>query len=220
MSTLIYIVRHGESEGNRADLFLGHTDLPLTEKGRVQAALAGGYAKEKRLSFDKVYASPLCRAYETAEIIGRAAGYTAPPVPLPGMREIDAGLWENRFFDDLIRDFPHSYGEVWRHHIGLATADGGESVRALSDRVCETLFAVAAENEGKVLLIGTHATPLRAIQTYAEGLAAEEMEKVKWPSNASLSVYRVEAAEKRVECLCYSFSDYLGQAATYLPPTV
>lgn len=219
MATVIYIVRHGESEGNRHERFLGHTDLPLTDRGRRQAALAGAYLKEKKISFDRVFASPLCRAYETAEIVAGAVGYAAPPLPLPGMMEIAAGKWENREYAALMREFPHSYGELWRHHIGLAAADGGETVRSLAERAMRTVFSVAAENEGKTVLIGTHATPLRAVETYARGLPVAEMERVPFAPNASLSAYCMEAGGT-VQSLFYAFCDYLGAEATFFPSTV
>ncbi len=70
--TKIYYVRHGQNEDNAAGLLNGHRDLPLTDLGREQAMVAAGLLKGKKI--DVVYASPLSRAMETAEVIVRELG--------------------------------------------------------------------------------------------------------------------------------------------------
>ncbi len=62
----VFVIRHGESETNRDDLWTGWLDAPLTEKGRADAALAGELLSHTH--FDKIYSSDLCRAASTAEI--------------------------------------------------------------------------------------------------------------------------------------------------------
>ena len=62
----VYVIRHGESEMNKQKIWSGQLDTPLTDKGREDATLAREYLKG--LLFDKVYASDLCRATETAKI--------------------------------------------------------------------------------------------------------------------------------------------------------
>lgn len=62
----VYVIRHGESEMNKQKVWSGQLDTPLTDKGREDATLAREYLKG--VSFDKVYASDLCRATETAKI--------------------------------------------------------------------------------------------------------------------------------------------------------
>ena len=77
-------MRHGETDWNLGNRFQGHADPPLNETGRVQAReLAATLAGR---TFDAIYASPLRRAFETAEII--AAPHSLEPVPLDGLREI------------------------------------------------------------------------------------------------------------------------------------
>ena len=62
MQTTIYMIRHGDSIGNQKRDFLGHTDLPITEKGEKQALSAAKYLASIGFRPDAVYASPLCRA--------------------------------------------------------------------------------------------------------------------------------------------------------------
>ncbi len=62
----IVLVRHGESEGNAKGLFTGWLDVPLTEKGKMQALALSG--KIKADTFDRVISSDLCRSVETARL--------------------------------------------------------------------------------------------------------------------------------------------------------
>lgn len=71
----IYFIRHGESTANAKGLLAGsNSDTPLTEAGRAQAREAGKILRGKQV--DLVVASPLSRAYETAEIIAEEIGFT------------------------------------------------------------------------------------------------------------------------------------------------
>jgi broad specificity phosphatase PhoE len=65
----IYLLRHGESEGNVLRVNQGRIDLPLTARGREQAAIAGRWLAGLGVQPEVVYASPLRRAWETAEIV-------------------------------------------------------------------------------------------------------------------------------------------------------
>ena len=60
--TTLYIVRHGQSVANLEERFAGHSDFPLTDLGRRQAACAAAYLKE-HVRLDAVYASDLSRAW-------------------------------------------------------------------------------------------------------------------------------------------------------------
>lgn len=86
----ITFLRHGESVGNAEDRFQGHADFPLTGKGRDQARALAERWQGEGVAFDQCIASPLLRAYQTAEIISEALG-----IPLeqdPDWMEIDNGL--------------------------------------------------------------------------------------------------------------------------------
>ena len=74
MKTTVVLVRHGQSQGNLKDLFLGHTDLPLTPLGLSQAALASVYLD--RYKFDAIVSSDLTRAMQTAAPTAARQGLT------------------------------------------------------------------------------------------------------------------------------------------------
>lgn len=86
------MVRHGQSTANALGVWQGQMEFPLSEDGRRQAALAGrALAREP---FEALYSSPLARAFETAEIIAREAGFQDGVDPLDGLSERHGGVLE------------------------------------------------------------------------------------------------------------------------------
>ena len=205
MQTLIYMIRHGESVGNQKRDFLGHTDLPITEKGEAQALAAAKYLASIGFQPDAVYASPLCRAYKTT-VLALSECKSPEPICLDGLREIYAGDWEGKNFDALDVEYPEER-RVWREDVGHAHPVGGEAVADLYGRVVSTVLAIAKENQGKTIFIGTHATPIRSVETYARGKSADLMRDVPWPTNASLSIYRFDG--ERLISVAYSYDEFM-----------
>lgn len=67
--TTIYLARHGQDEDNEAGILNGRRDKPLTKLGLEQASQLAQKIKDSSIKFDKVYSSPLQRAYQTAKTI-------------------------------------------------------------------------------------------------------------------------------------------------------
>lgn len=76
----IYLARHGQDEDNANGLLNGHRDTPLTKIGLGQAYELATKIKESGLKFDHVFASPLKRASETAQIICETLGSPKPEI--------------------------------------------------------------------------------------------------------------------------------------------
>ena len=87
MTNLIFI-RHGESVANKDDVCIGHTDLDLSETGRIQAKLTAEYIV-KNFKVDKIYSSDLKRAYNTAKAVGDMLG-----IPVIGEENLSSDLSE------------------------------------------------------------------------------------------------------------------------------
>lgn len=69
MAVKIYLARHGQDEDNAAGILNGHRNQPLTKLGEEQAQSVAAKIQSQPLQFDKIYASPLKRAFKTAEIL-------------------------------------------------------------------------------------------------------------------------------------------------------
>lgn len=186
--TRIILVRHGQSEANVAHLFAARTDTPLTELGRRQADAIAHYlvAHEK---IDAVYASDLSRATNTVRPVADRLGLTV--IPAPGLREIYAGVWENQPYDLLQEKYAADY-EVWKLDPPNARPTGGESVAELYERVIATVLRLAAENEGKTILLGSHWTPVLAVISHALVGNASGMVPENNALNAAIHIFHAE----------------------------
>ncbi len=209
MKTEVYLIRHGESRGNLEGKFQGQTDWDLTELGYRQAACAATFFDD--IHVDAVYASDLCRAFHTAEAVAQRKNL--PTIPERGFREISAGEWEGRPFEELREAYPESF-HIWRTDIGRARPDGGESIAELYVRVKATLDRVCAENPGKSLVVGTHAGPIRVLMTVLSGRPIEDAAKQDWVSNASVTKLVYENGSYTIEFA--DAHDHLGDLSTTL----
>ena len=211
--TRFIMIRHGHSLANSRKEFGGQCDYALSDLGIIQAEKCAEALKNEKI--DKIYASDLKRAYDTAVPVAKSHGI--PVIPHKGVREIFAGEWEGKAFDELNERYERDFA-IWRTDIGNARCTGGESVRELSARVLATLAEIAKDNDGKTVCIATHATPIRSVCTAAAGLDACEMVKIPWVSNASVSIFEYENGTFRP--LKVDDASYLGDLKTSLPPNV
>ena len=160
MTTLL-LVRHGETDWNAEGRLQGHTDRPLNDYGRRQAAaLAETLAGD---GIDAVYSSDLSRARETAEIV---AGRLGLPVVLePGLREKNWGSWEG--LTPMERD---------------AVEYAGESTEAHRERTLRSLREIAERHPGERVLVVTHGGSMRRAQAAVTGFALPVIENCGvWP---------------------------------------
>lgn len=181
MTTLL-LVRHGESMANFNHEFVGHTDVDLSPRGKIQAEKTAEFIKEN-YKIDKVFASDLQRAFKTGKCIADKCGVEI--VSDEGLREIYAGDWEGRGRDDLIENSPEY--EIWRNDIGECIPPNGESVKSVYERIPLKLLQLAIENEGKTIVIATHATPIRCVIAKWMGLGISGMKLFPWAPNASVT---------------------------------
>lgn len=182
MTTLL-LVRHGESEANRHDLFAGFYDADLEELGLKQANVTAQFIFES-YEVHKVYASDLKRAYKTGQAIADRCGVEITPEP--GLREISGGEWEGVHFPSLKQLYPQEFG-LWLTDIGNAGCPGGETVKEFSNRIMSTMEKIAKLHDGQTIVVATHATPIRVIHTMLLHHDISDMKNVPWVSNASVT---------------------------------
>lgn len=212
--TKFLCIRHGESQANLDGIFVGHTDSPLTQLGIKQATLTAEYIATN-YTVDQVYASDLQRAFITGKVI--ADRCNVPIIKESALREINAGSWEGVAFDDLEELYPDSY-KLWMTNVGLSRCDEGESMIELQKRVVKTIRRIGDTHPGSVIVIASHASTLRAFQTYCEGKSPEEMKEVTYVSNASVT--EIDYDGKDFHIVSVSYDKQLGQLKTTLPKNV
>jgi phosphoserine phosphatase len=156
------LVRHGETDWNRAGRFQGQIDIPLNDHGRSQAASAREFLKE--VSIDFAFTSHLLRPQETAQIILAAH----PGVKLQtnqDLQEISHGLWEGKLEAEIAADYPQELVD-WRTQPATVQMPAGENLQDVWNRasqawqdiltkvgdVNQTGIVVAHDATNKVLL--------------------------------------------------------------------
>lgn len=151
MPTTIYLVRHGETEGNRIRRYQPYA-TPLSDEGRRQAALVA-----ERLAgegpFDALYASDLARTMETAAAISARLGLA--PIPEPRLRELDTGDWKGELYGDIEARFP-GQRDRWIAGGGLERLPGaaGESTTDVRERVTTAFDGIVARHpRGRVIAV-------------------------------------------------------------------
>ena len=152
--TLLYLVRHGETDWNRAHRIQGSTDIPLNGTGRDQAMRTARLLA--RRSWDGLYSSPLSRAHETAAIIGRELGL-GEPEPLADLVERNYGEAEGLTDREVTRRYP-----------GSTPGPGRESRDEVAARVMPALLAIAEAHEGGHLIVATHGAVIRTVLMVVE----------------------------------------------------
>lgn len=211
--TKLYFIRHGESVSNLITQFAGSLDKPLTEKGRAQAIATAEFLKD--VPFTAVYASDLSRAYETGLAV--ANRQAIPIYRTPELREIFAGEWEGKTYDQLETEYADSYG-IWRRQIGLAHCPGGESVAQLQRRVKRCIEQIVHCHPNETVCIATHATPIRVMECVWTDTPLSSMHAIPWVSNASVTITSYDQGKGVLQER--DLHDHLGNLHTVLAKNV
>lgn len=157
--TLLYLVRHGETDWNLQRRIQGSTDIPLNDTGRLQAARTGALLARRR--WDGILSSPLSRAYETAGIIADRTGLPEPEA-FEEIVERSYGDAEGLTDAELSERFPPG-----------SAVPGRESREQVVARVIPALVRLGERHPGKRLIVTTHGGVIRTVlNTVAPGSPA------------------------------------------------
>jgi 2,3-bisphosphoglycerate-dependent phosphoglycerate mutase len=191
---LLVLVRHGESEWNRKNLFTGWRDVDLTEQGIAEARAAGRRLKAQKIAFDVAFTSSLKRAQRTLDLILEEMGQAGLPVfKDQALNERDYGDLVGMNKDDARKKWGDDQVLQWRRSYDVAPP-GGESLkdtvaRALPYFVQEILPRVL---RGERTLVSAHGNSLRALVMVLERLSPESILKRELATGVPI-VYRLRA---------------------------
>lgn len=210
---ILYLIRHGESTSNVHKTFTGHQDAPLTDLGHKQADCISRYFLG--IHIDRIYASDLSRAYETALPLSKIS--RVPIEKNPAFREINGGKWEYQKFVELTDLYPEDYAR-WRYDLGNARPTGGESIREICKRTTEAVDAIAKAHPEETVVIATHAVPIRVMLSSWLTGGVEEIGSTSWVPNASIT--KVEYRDGRYIPLEIGITSHLEDMITNLPDKI
>jgi broad specificity phosphatase PhoE len=161
-----YLVRHGTTAWVDQQFLHGITDIPLNENGIQQARQAAKALYGIQASY--LFSSPLQRAMQTAEIIGKAIELT--PIPTHGLIEINFGWMEGKkILDDVHNEFPkfvYMINHQWLNFIRLIS---GDSRKAFQRRVEQEWQRIQEECRNENAVIVAHSGVLDVILTKCFG---------------------------------------------------
>lgn len=177
MDNYLVLVRHGQSEWNKKNLFTGWKDPDLTEQGIEEAINAGKRLKAAGYSFDLAHTSDLGRAQRTLTLM-------LTELNQEGLETIKNQVLNERNYGDLAGlnkdDAKEKWGEaqvhIWRRSYDVPPP-GGESLKDTKDRVLPYYNEMIWPDyqAGKNILIAAHGNSLRALVMQLESLTPEEI---------------------------------------------
>lgn len=183
---MIYLARHGETAFNAERRFQGHLPVPLNDVGRAQAYALAELAG--RATFVRLYASPLARARETAEIVAGPIGLE--PSFDPRLAETHTGAWTGRLFADVEAEDPEGFA-AYEAAAGFRYPEG-ESFEEQRVRVAAALDDIA-RGPGPALVV-THRGSIRLALAHTRGDQSLRAAAIR---NAALVPRRARAAGRR-----------------------
>lgn len=208
------IVRHGESEWNKLNLFTGWTDVELSETGRQEAAKAGKEIKDRGITFDVCFTSYLKRAIHTLNYILDNSDQNYLPVykawqlnerhygALQGLNKSETA---EKYGEDQVKIWRRSYDvcppaldedddrnpakQPMYKNVDKKDLPLTESLETTVERVIPYFNAniLPLLKEGKHVLIAAHGNSLRALMMYLEKYTKEEIIGVNLPTGIPIA---------------------------------
>lgn len=177
----LVLVRHGQSEWNKKNLFTGWKDPDLTELGVEEAVKAGKLLKGRGLSFDIMYTSNLFRAQETGRLILEQMSLSHIEVIKDlSLNERNYGDLAGLNKDEAREKWGDEQVHVWRRSFDIPPP-GGESLKNTAERVLPYFKSkiLPKIKESQNILIAAHGNSLRALIMELEKISPEEIVKLE-----------------------------------------
>jgi len=187
---VFHFLRHGE-HGLLGKVLAGRMPgVGMTERGRAEIA-----SQAERLAREKIaaiYASPLQRTRETAEIV--SARLSLSIEFRDDLLELDFGEWTGATFD-AIRADPR--WQAWSTQRSLAAIPGGESMRAVQQRIVAAMIELNERHLHETIVLASHGDVIRAALLYALGMPLDFYNRLEI-GQGSISTIQIQSGGIRV----------------------
>lgn len=204
-TTEILIIRHGQTAWNKQKRYQGHSDIPLNEKGELQAIALAETLKNERL--DAIISSDLLRARKTAEAI--AQWHDLPVQVDSDLRERCYGVFEGMQLEEIERDYPEHLARWQAADPDFIFPPGereAESLRRFYHRATSALHRWAESHPGQKIAVVAHfgiiESAYRAAHTIPLG------ERVRMPV-LNTSINRFAIRNSSIEMLAWGEAQHL-----------
>jgi broad specificity phosphatase PhoE len=208
--TTVYLIRHGQTDWNKEEIFRGRADVPLNDHGRDEAWALSQYLED--ISADACYSSPLERARETAEIIARP--HSLEVEIDDGIIDVDYGEWQGFSAAKVRKNYAETY-QRWLerpHHIKFP---GGESLSAVRKRALASLEVICAGHPDGIVFVVAHRVVTKVVMCAVLGLGNAAFWRIR-QDNCAFNV--IEFAENGA--VVRTMNDTCHMAAAGVAPTL
>ena len=209
----LVLIRHGESEWNKLNLFTGWTDVDLSEKGHEEAKNAGKLLKESGYDFDVCYTSYLKRAIHTLNhVLDEMDRNWLPVIKTWKLNERHYGALQGLNKAETAEKYGEDQVKIWRRsfdvkppaleptderaagnqamfrNVDPADLPLTESLETTIERVVPFFNDVIKKDmeAGKRVVIAAHGNSLRALVKYFDNVSSEEIIGVNIPTGVPL----------------------------------
>ena len=184
MDNVLVLIRHGQSEWNKKNLFTGWTDVHLTKQGIAEAKAAGERMKKRGYKFDVSFTSHLARAFNTLVVILDELGQEGLCIIAhKALNERDYGDLAGLNKDDARKKWGDEQVHIWRRSFD-SPPPGGESLKGTADRVLPYFDSDIMPRlmRGENVLIAAHGNSRRALIMRLDKLSPDEVTKLNLPT--------------------------------------
>jgi probable phosphoglycerate mutase len=191
----VMLVRHGETDWNREQVFRGRIDVELNHNGREQAR---ALAEATRIfQIDAVYSSPLSRSLETASIAADAHDLDVRIAQ--GFVDFHYGDWQGLKHQEVKEKFPDLYLR-WHESPHLVQIPGGESLEDVRRRSLRELEKIVARHEGQTVMIVSHRVVNKVLLCAIMGLDNSYFWRIR-QDNCCLNIFECSKDEYTIHLL-------------------
>lgn len=211
--TLVYLVRHAQTEWNLERRFQGQFDVPLSATGLEQAAIVADWLKNQSQQFSALYTSDLERAGQTAQLIGERLRLV--PQPVEALREIHAGDWQGLLTVEIEERYP---GQMlrWHQEPHDFRLPGGETIPEVQARVVAWYRQAVAGHRGRAIVAVSHGLAIRTLLAALNGWDVADAEAMKTAGlgNTGVAVLLADHGTGRSTMLLLNYLGHLDDASS------
>lgn len=174
-----YLIRHGQPQQHRDKIFLGQTDVLLSDTGIKQAEAVRAKLPD---GIGRIYSSDLKRAKQTAQII------SGEVTEVRGFREMNLGSWDGRYIEDIKCEYPKLYEKRGKNLFSFKIGNKAENFYDLQYRVIKALTDILKKDDSRDIFIVAHSGVIRCIENNLKGGSVED----EWqkPATGDIRVVR------------------------------
>jgi broad specificity phosphatase PhoE len=187
---LLHLLRHGQHDLGGGVLAGRMPGVGLTERGRAEIAAASKQLAGENIA--ALYASPLQRTRESAELVSERLGL---PIEFrDDLVELDFGEWTGATFDSIRAD---PRWRSWSQHRSLSRIPGGETMRVVQFRAVEAILEIGERHRDAACVIVSHGDVIRSALVFALGMPLDFYGRIE-VAQGSLSTISIDEGGIRV----------------------